>query len=711
MPLPDQRPGRPFPLGASWDGEGVNFAIYSASAERVELCLFDGLARPENRRIKFMERTGHVWHCYLPGIRPGQLYGFRAHGPYDPGAGLRFNPSKLLIDPYARALAGAVDWQAPVHAYRLGADELDFALDQRDDFWGVPKAMVIDPAFDWQGDQPPLTPWHQTVLYEVHVKGFTKTHPGVQEPLRGTFLGLASDAAIAHLERLGVTAVELLPVQAHIDSKRLSDLGLKNYWGYDTIAFFAPEPRYASGGNRGAEVSEFKEMVRTLHNHGIEVILDVVYNHTAEGNELGPTLSFRGLDNPTYYRLLPENPRYYADYTGTGNTLNTCHPQALQLVMDSLRYWVQEMHVDGFRVDLAVSLARGQHEFDQLSSFFAAIHQDPVLSRVKLIAEPWDVGEGGYQLGNFPTPWREWNGRYRDATRRFWRGDDGVTPELALRLTGSRDLCDDGRTPLSNINYFTCHDGFTLHDLVSYEVKHNEANGEANRDGTDDNFSANWGEEGPADDEAILGLREQQKRNLLATLAFSQGVPMILGGDEIGRTQDGNNNAYCQDNEVSWLDWRLDKRRQRLLDFATRLFALRRDHPGLRRRKHFTGRVRDGRGLKDVAWFKPDGGELRDEEWDAAVWMKSLALLIDGRLDEVDENGVPVHDNDLLILLNADDAGQPFTLPAEPFATWSLAIDTARPDAAAGSETFAAGSSVSLAPRSLILLTHRRPPM
>ncbi|HET7322242.1 MAG TPA: glycogen debranching protein GlgX [Longimicrobiaceae bacterium] len=559
---PKIRPGRPSPLGATWDGEGVNFALYSRDATGVVLSLFDAddPAR-ETAQIRLREVTAHVWHGYVPGLAPGQLYGFRVHGPYDAARGLRFNPAKLAVDPYAKALAGAVDWNAPVFAYPLGNPEADLRMDGRDDAAGMPKGVVIDPAFDWGDDRAPGTPWHETVIYEAHVKGLTRLHPGVPEPLRGTYAGLASEPVIQHFRNLGVTAVELMPVHAFLQDKRLVEKGLANYWGYNTINYFSPEARYAGGGDRGAQVREFKEMVKQLHAAGIEVILDVVYNHTAEGNHLGPTLSLKGIDNRSYYRLVDGDPRFYLDYTGTGNSLDARSPEVLRLIMDSLRYWVLDMHVDGFRFDLAATLARELRDVDRLGSFFDIIHQDPVISQVKLIAEPWDVGPGGYQVGNFPILWTEWNGRYRDTVRAYWKGDAGAMGELGYRLTGSSDLySDDGRKPYASINFVTAHDGFTLHDLVSYDEKHNEANGEGNRDGESHNLSWNCGVEGPTDDPEVLELRERQKRNFLATLFFSEGVPMLSGGDELGRTQLGNNNAYCQDNEISWYRWDLNDR-------------------------------------------------------------------------------------------------------------------------------------------------------
>ncbi|MGZ3600355.1 MAG: glycogen debranching protein GlgX [Ktedonobacterales bacterium] len=676
-------PGKPFPLGAIWDGHGVNFALYSEHGTKVDLCLFESTA-PDSpcETLRLREVTGHVWHVYIPGIQPGQLYGYRVHGPYAPETGDRFNSAKLLIDPYALALAGTVNWDAPVFGYPLGHKDNDLAIDDRDDAWGMPKGVVIDPSFDWEGDCHPLTPWHKSIIYEAHVKGLTVHHPDVPEELRGTYAGLASPPIIEHLHQLGVTAIELMPVHAFLDDKMLLDRGLRNYWGYNTINFFAPEGRYASQSNPCAQVREFKEMVKTLHRAGIEVILDVVYNHTAEGSELGPTLSFRGLDNTTYYRLVPENERYYMDYTGTGNTPNTRHPQVLKLIMDSLRYWVQEMHVDGFRFDLAAALARGMHEVDHLSAFFDIIHQDPIISTTKLIAEPWDVGDGGYQVGNFPVLWAEWNGKYRDSVRRYWKGDEGQLAEFAGRLTGSSDLYqDDGRRPYSSINFVTAHDGFTLHDLVSYNEKHNEANGEENRDGANHNYSWNCGVEGPTDDAEIIELRERQKRNFVATLMLSQGVPMLSGGDELGRTQQGNNNAYCQDNDLSWYDWNLDDQRRAMLNFTRRMIALRQAHPSLQRRKFFQGRSIRGSEVKDITWLGPDGVEVSDELWDAG-WVRIVGMRIGGdALGEVDEHGIPVEDDTLLILMNAHAEPSPFVLPdgGPQGGRWQVLVDTQTP--------------------------------
>jgi glycogen operon protein len=699
-------PGRPYPLGATWDGSGTNFAIYSERGTRVDLCLFDTGRRREVDRVRLREVDAFVWHCYLPGVEPGQLYGYRIDGPYEPEQGLRFNPSKLLIDPYAKALCGKVDWKKPVFGYRVLDPAGDLSFDDRDDAPAVPKGVVTRGAFDWGDDRPPAVPWHRTVIYEAHVKGMTVRHPDVPAKQRGTYAGLASPAAVEHLKKLGVTALELLPVHAFLDDGHLVDRKLRNYWGYNTIGYFAPEARYSSSGEEGGQVDEFKAMVKALHRAGIEVILDVVYNHTAEGNERGPTLSFRGIDNPTYYRLVPDQERYYMDFSGTGNSLNVRHPQVLQLIMDSLRYWVLEMHVDGFRFDLASVLARELYDVDRLSGFFDIIHQDPVISRVKLIAEPWDVGPGGYQVGNFPSLWTEWNGKYRDAVRAYWKGDEGTAAELGYRLTGSSDLYqEDGRRPHASINFVTAHDGFSLHDLVSYNDKHNEANGEENRDGHDHNLSWNHGVEGPTDDPEIVALRERQKRNMLATLFLSQGVPMLCGGDEIGRTQRGNNNAYCQDNEISWYDWALDDLRTELLEFTRRLIDLRHRHPNLRRRRFFQGRRIRGSDVKDITWLRPDGLEMSEEDW-AAGWLRCLGLRMGEVLGEVDEAGEPVVDDTLLILLNAHHEPIPFTLPRDiPAARWECVLDTTVPDGCPeGREELRGDESIELSGRSVALL-------
>jgi isoamylase len=701
------RPGQPYPLGAAWDGSGVNFALFSEHATAVDLCLFDGPeGSVEAARIRMTEQTDQVWHVYLPEARPGQRYGYRVHGPYAPAEGHRFNPAKLLLDPYARATDGTIRWSDALFGYEVGHPEEDLAPDERDSADGIPKCVVIDPAFTWGDDRPPRTPWGETVIYEMHVKGFTARHPDVPKELRGTYAGLACPAVVDSLRTLGVTAVELMPVHKVVVDKHLADRGLTNYWGYNSIGFFAPEIRYAAGTGLGQQVAEFKTMVKTLHQAGIEVILDVVYNHTGEGNHLGPTLCFRGIDNAAYYRLEPDAPRFYMDFTGCGNTLNLTHPRTLQLIMDSLRYWVQEMHVDGFRFDLAAALARELYEVDRLGTFFDVIHQDPVVSQVKLIAEPWDLGEGGYQVGNFPVLWAEWNDQYRDTLRRFWRGDEGQAAGLAYRLTGSSDLYGrGGRRPFASINFVAAHDGFTLHDLVSYNAKHNEANGEENRDGTDNNLSWNCGVEGPTEDPAIVALRERQKRNFLATLFLSQGVPMLLAGDEIGRTQGGNNNAYCQDNETSWVDWRLDRRRQQLLRLTRSLIGLRRAHPVFRRRQFFYGRRIRGSEVKDLSWFRPDGREMTEEDW-TNPHTRCLGLRLSGdALEEVDRLGEPVADDTFLMLLNAYHEPVAFVLPAHRRGVrWESVLDTRAEDGRPRRRLLRGGERYELEGRSLALL-------
>jgi isoamylase len=697
-------PGAPYPLGANWDGAGVNFAIFSENATAIDLCLIDAERREE--RISLRERTAFVWHGYLPDIGPRQLYGYRVHGPYEPERGLRFNPHNLLIDPYARAVDRHESWEEGLFAYPLGQPDEDLKMAEAD-ARGAPLGVVIDPSFDWGDDRSPATPFHRSVIYEVHVRGATIRHPKVPPAIRGKFAGLASEPMLRHFKELGVTALELMPVHAFVDDKTLLDRNLRNYWGYNSIAYLAPETRYRTTDYPGSGVNEFRAMVKTLHAAGIEVILDVVYNHTAEGNHLGPTISYKGIDNPTYYRLSPDNPRFYFDYTGTGNTLNVRHPQTLQLVMDSLRYWVLEMHVDGFRFDLAAALARSLHEVDQLSSFFTLVHQDPVLSQIKLIAEPWDVGEGGYQVGNFPVRWAEWNGKYRDAIRRFWKGQGAGMGELAFRLTGSSDLYEnDGRRPYSSINFVTAHDGFTLRDLVSYDGKHNDANGEENRDGADDNASWNCGAEGPTDDAGVLALRRRQTRNLVATLFLSQGTPMLSGGDEIGRTQQGNNNAYCQDSEVSWFDWEIDDERRATLAFTKRLIALRAAHPALHRAKFFKGRTIFGDDVRDVMWFAFDGRPMNAEDW-KTPWAKSLTVFYSGKgLDTVDEGGNPVEDDDLLMLIHGGPEPLEFTLPVvgATEAAWELLLDTARDEPR---ESSPGGVKLEVEARSLRL--YRRP--
>jgi glycogen operon protein len=671
-------PGRPFPQGAVWDGTGVNFSLYSEGAERVELCLFDSLASADCEKIELRERTAFSWHAYLPGVAPGQLYGYRVHGPYEPERGHRFNPAKLLVDPYATAVAGDVAWDSPIFPYVMGGPQEDLARDDRDDAAGMPKSVVTNPYFDWEGDRRPKTPLSDSVIYEVHVKGFTKTHPEIPEELRGTYAGLVAPASLRHLKTLGVTAVELLPVHDFLDDKHLIDKGLRNYWGYNTTNFFSPAARYSASGNTGEQVAEFKSMVKALHREGIEVILDVVYNHTSEGNHMGPMLSFRGVDNATYYRLVADDSRFYMDYTGTGNSLNVRHPQVLKLIMDSLRYWATEMHVDGFRFDLASTLARELHDVDRLSAFFDIINQDPIISQLKLIAEPWDVGDGGYQVGNFPVLWAEWNGKYRDTVRRFWKSDAGQLSDIAYRLTGSSDLYEhNGRRPSASINFVIAHDGFTLNDLVSYNEKHNEANGEDNKDGADDNASWNLGAEGPTDDPGIVALRERQKRNFIATMLISQGVPMLCGGDEISRTQGGNNNAYCQDDEISWYDWNLDEAKSVLLEFTSKLVTFRRSHPNLHRRKFFQDRSIRHDNAADILWIRADGEEMTDEEWGQG-WLRTLGVYLNGQtIADVDQLGSAVTDDSFLILLNPHVEPVEFTLPKiDGVTSWEIVVDT-----------------------------------
>jgi isoamylase len=697
-------PGRSYPRGVHWDGEGVNFALFSEHAERVELCLFDEAGENEVQRIDLPEYTDHVWHGYLPEARPGQLYGYRVHGPYRPEEGHRFNSHKLLLDPYARNVVGELKWHDALFGYTIGHPDADLSFDTRDSAPYMPRCKIVDTAFTWGNDAPPDIAWNETVIYELHVRGFSMRHPDVAEALRGTFAGLASSPALEHLRALGVTAVELMPVHAFIDDRHLAERGLRNYWGYNTIGYFAPESRYLASG----KINEFKTLVRTLHSAGIEVLLDVVYNHSAEGNHLGPTLSFRGIDNASYYRLAPGQPRYYEDFTGCGNTLDMRHPRVLQLIMDSLRYWVTDMHVDGFRFDLASALARELHAVDKLGAFFDILRQDPVLSRVKLIAEPWDLGHGGYQVGNFPVGWAEWNDRYRDSMRAYWKGDGGLIGEFARRFTGSSDLYNrSSRRPYASVNYVTAHDGFTLHDLVSYDHKHNEANGEDGRDGHDHNLSWNHGAEGPTADPAINALRERQKRNFLATLLLSQGVPMIVAGDELGRTQLGNNNAYCQDNETSWLDWSLDEPRRALAAFVQRLIALRRDHPAFRRRDFFQGRPLFGADVKDISWFKPDASEMTQEAWEHEH-ARALGVYLAGEaLAETDRRGRRLTDDNFLLLFNADARPVEFRLPTQlgPGA-WLALVDTAHEQGLQADGAFEPGTSYLTQPRSLALLLH-----
>jgi isoamylase len=697
-------PGRPFPLGPRWDGEGTNFSLFSEHAEKVELCLFD--ERDRESRYELTERTAFHWHGYLPGIGPGQRYGYRVHGPWAPEQGHRFNPAKLLIDPYAKSIEGPILWsRGNTLPYLPGTPDADLDPDDEDDAEAIPKSVVIDETFDWQDDAHPERPWHETVIYEVHTKGFTKLMPGVREELRGTYAGVASVPALEYLASLGITAIELLPIHHIADEMHLAEKGLSNYWGYSSIGYLAPHALYAATGRRGEQVKEFKGMVKALHGAGIEVILDVVYNHTAEGNHLGPMLAFKGIDNLSYYRTVPGEPRHYMDYTGTGNSLNPVHPSVLRLIMDSLRYFVIECHVDGFRFDLASALAREFHEVDRLSAFFDIIHQDPILSQVKLIAEPWDVGEGGYQVGNFPVLWTEWNGIYRDTMRDFWRGESPVS-EFASRFTGSSDLYQhDGRRPFASINFITAHDGFTLRDLVTYNDKHNEANLEGNRDGESHNRSWNHGVEGETDDPAINALRQRQMRNFLATLFLSQGVPMLLGGDEIARTQGGNNNAYCQDNEISWIDWALDEPAERQLAFTKRLIELRTTHPVFHRADFLSGEERLGSGAPDVWWFRPDGRKMTQRNWrdDDAL---TLGVFLNGsEIPTQSRQGAPVIDDTFLILFNAWQDPIAFTLPAVSFGRrWTNELSTAEPEVEAGAEIYPARGIVPVEGRSLVVL-------
>jgi isoamylase len=677
-------PGTPYPLGATWDGAGTNFALFSEVAERVELCLLgdDSGVRTENR-IELTEVDGFVWHGYLPDVGPGQRYGYRVHGPYDPAQGHRCNPAKLLLDPYAMAVVGQIRWHESLFGYRFSDPPAPSTADSAP---YMPTNVVINPFFDWGDDRPPRTPYHETVIYEAHVRGLTLRHPDVPPGQRGTYAGLAHPAVIEHLTRLGVTAVELMPVHQFVPERELVERGLTNYWGYNTIGFLAPHNGYSSATQPGGQVGEFKAMVRALHEAGIEVILDVVYNHTAEGDHRGPTLSFRGIDNAAYYRLGDEDKRYYLDFTGCGNSFNVRYPHALQLIMDSLRYWVLEAHVDGFRFDLAAALARELHDVDRLSAFFDLVQQDPVVSQVKLIAEPWDVGEGGYQVGNFPPLWSEWNGKYRDTVRDFWRGQAATVPEFASRLSGSSDLYEtSGRRPVASVNFVTCHDGFTLADLVSYDHKHNEANGEGGADGSDDNRSWNCGAEGTTEDAAVLSLRARQRRNFLATLFCSQGVPMLLAGDEMGRTQDGNNNAYCQDSKVSWVDWDLAGSDTAHLEFTRGLAALRRDHPVFRRRRFFRGRPDGGSGLADIAWLTPSGREMTDRDWNTAYARAMMVFLNGDAITEPGPRGESVTDDSFLILLSAYHEPLTFTLPGPRFGhCWEVALDTAAGQAGEG---------------------------
>jgi isoamylase len=695
-------PGKPYPLGAMWDGSGVNFALFSEHATKVELCLFDSETGKQTHCIPLPEHTDQVWHAYLPDAEPGQWYGYRVHGPYDPKNGHRFNPNKVLFDPYAKAVGRDIVWHDALFGYQLGKEDTTF--DDRDSSPYAPLAAVIDTAFTWGDDRPPRTPWHKTLIYEAHVKGLSMRHPDVPEDKRGSYAGIASEPIINHLLSLGVTAIEVLPVHQHLDDRHLVEKGLRNYWGYNTLGYFAPQLDYASKDSQARSVTEFKTMVRTLHAAGIEVILDVVYNHTCEGNEKGPTLSWRGIDNHSYYRLSDEDPRYYMDFTGCGNTLRMAHPRVLQMIMDSLRYWVTEMHVDGFRFDLASTLARELFEVNKLGAFFDIIHQDPILSQVKLIAEPWDVGPGGYQVGNFPVLWTEWNGKYRDSIRRWWKGDGGLASEVATRLSGSSDLYErGGRRPYASINFITCHDGFSLQDLVSFDQKHNEANQEQNKDGADDNNSWNCGHEGATDDPNIVALRERQKRNFIATLFFSQGVPMLFGGDELSHTKHGNNNTYCHDNELTHPSWELDERKQSFLEFCQKCAQIWREQPALQRRKFFLGRLIRGEEIKDISFFTPDGNEMSDDHW--AGFVKCLGMRLAGdKIGDVDERGKPIVGDTLLLLINAHWEEISFTLPpAAEGDVWQTLIDT-NDDRPSDVGIKRPGEQVHLYGRSLVLL-------
>jgi len=704
--------GSPFPRGATWTGTGVNFSLFSAQAEAVELCLFDALSTQEVERIRIRERTNGVWHVFVPDLAPDQLYGYRVYGRYEPEKGLRFNPNKLLLDPYAKAIGRPLQWADELFAYKLGDPAGDLSFDERDSAPFAPLGAVVDPHFDWSGETRPARCCHDAIIYETHVRGLTRLHPEVPEHMRGTYAGIACAPIIAHLKSLGVTALELMPVHYFLDDRHLVEKGLKNYWGYNSLGFFAPEPTYSMNpGSPGAVLREFKEMVRELHKAGIEVILDVVYNHTAEGSQAGPTLSFRGIDNMAYYRTVADNPRYYMDFTGCGNTLNMVHPNSIQFLMDSLRYWVTEMHVDGFRFDLAAALARELHDVDHLGAFFDTIYQDPTLAPTRLIAEPWDLGEGGYQVGNFPIGWLEWNGKYRDSVRRFWKGDMGLHSEIATRLAGSADLYEaTGRPPTASINFVTAHDGFTLQDLVSYDHKHNEANGEDGRDGNDDNASWNCGAEGPTEDPQINELRERQKRNLWCSLMFAQGVPMISGGDELSRTQGGNNNGYCQDDDLSWYHWSLDPRQTAFLYFARRVIAYRRQHPNLHRHAYYDNDPDVIHPDKNIVWFRADGKRMEAPDWEDGGWMRTLGMFLNGAAPEIrDSQNRRCEDKDFLILLNAHHEDVDFRISSELYLSgWRIAFDTARPDLAEEREIVKRNRLVKLTARSLVVLSHER---
>ncbi len=706
-----QSAGLPFPRGANWDGKGVNFSLFSESSESVELCLFDADGGNEER-IRIRERTNGAWHIYIPGVGPGQLYGYRVYGPYVPESGLRFNPNKLLLDPYAKAIGRPLTWADELFGYQLGDPDADLSFDDRDSAPFAPLGAVIDTSFDWSGEKRPSFAAHEILIYEAHIRGMTMTHPDVPAHLRGTYAGMASPPIIEHLHRLGITTLELMPVHYFLQDRHLLDRGLKNYWGYNSLGFFAPDLSYASQPDAPCEVvREFKQMVKDLHDADIEVILDVVYNHTAEGNHDGPTLSFRGIDNLAYYRVVPGDMRHYMDYTGCGNTLNMVHPHSLQLLMDSLRYWVTEMHVDGFRFDLASALARELKDVDQLGAFFDTIYQDPTLAPVKLIAEPWDLGDGGYQVGNFPLGWMEWNGKYRDTVRSFWKGDMGLHSEIATRLAGSADLYETThRPPSASVNFVTAHDGFTLQDLVSYEQKHNAANGEDNRDGADDNASWNCGAEGPSDDEKIIELRERQKRNFWCALMFAQGCPMISGGDELSRTQEGNNNAYCQDNELSWYHWDLDPRRRAFLDFAERVVQYRKKHPNFHRYAFYDNDPDAIHPDKNIVWFRADGKRMSPKDWEEGGWMRTLGMYLNGRSPEIRNSASQcTQDMDFMLLLNSHHEPVSFRISHELFPTgWKIAFDTARPEMETDRELVRRNRLVSLAARSFVLLSHER---
>lgn len=696
-------PGKPFPLGSTWDGNGVNFTLYSENATAVELCLFDSENEDrESLKFNITEQTDFNWHIYVQGLQPGQLYGFRVHGPYEPENGHRFNPAKLLLDPYAKALSGTIEWDDAVFGYVVGGEEEDLSISNSDSAAFMPKAVVIDPGFDWEGDQCPDISYDNSVIYEAHVKGFTKLHPDIPENIRGTYAAIGHQVTIDYLKKLGITAIELMPVHDFLSDRSLQEKGLTNYWGYNTMGFFAPDARYSSSGTHGQQVNEFKTMVKALHKAGIEVILDVVYNHTGEGNQMGPTLSFKGVDNASYYRLTDENKRYYMDYTGTGNTLNANLPNVLRLMMDSLRYWILDMHVDGFRFDLAATLARELHEVNRLSAFFDIIHQDPVISQVKLIAEPWDIGEDGYQVGKFPPGWAEWNGKYRDCIRDYWSGSENTLPEFADRIMGSADLYKEYRKPTASINFITAHDGFTLHDLVSYNEKHNEANGENNQDGESNNRSWNCGAEGPTEDQAINALRQRQKRNFLATLFLSQGIPMLVAGDELGRTQLGNNNSYCQDNEISWINW--ENADQELIELTSKLIHLRTDHTVFSRKNWFKGKKIKDNGIEDIAWYLPNGVQMTTENWNEGA-AKSVAIYLNGRgLSSVDANGVKLIDDNFYMIFNAHTGTIDYKMPPKEYGDeWRLIIDTGT-NISKTEMTFSAEVMVPVEGRSVVLL-------